>query len=361
MGRGRTEEMQGRLFAHTPSERALELVEPAPASPRVQELADRLPRSLRLGTSSWSFPGWGRDGGGGLVYRRHYPQATLARYGLAAYAAHPLFRTVGLDRAFYQALSVEEYRELAEQIPSGFRFLVKAHQVVTRPDADESGWTFGSTVALRASGVANALFLDPAYAVDRVIGPATVGLGPAAGPIVFQFPHMDLSARGRLKGPVGFVARLAEFLARLPKAGSGHFGLPLYTVEVRNRELLEPANVFRYAEALRAHGVGHGYVAHPTMPRIGRQVEALESAGYGAAAQPTLTIRWLLHESVTYESGKAKYTPFDRIVDDDPGTRAEVIRLVKQAIARGREAWVIANNKAEGSSPLTLVRLAEAW
>src|SRR5258706_12832907 len=62
----------------------------------VQPLAAKLPLKLRMGTSSWSFPGWH-----GLVYAQRSTEKELAREGLREYARHPLFRTVGIDRGHY--------------------------------------------------------------------------------------------------------------------------------------------------------------------------------------------------------------------------------------------------------------------
>ena len=67
------------------------------------ELGGKLPGQIRLGTSSWSFPGWA-----GLVYERTYPQATIAKEGLRAYAKHPLLGCVSLDRTFYNPISPTE-------------------------------------------------------------------------------------------------------------------------------------------------------------------------------------------------------------------------------------------------------------
>ncbi|MFX6450720.1 DUF72 domain-containing protein, partial [Acinetobacter baumannii] len=53
------------------------------------------------------------------------------KQGLAAYAAHPLLRTVSLDRNFYRPLTVSQYQRYAEQVPEDFRFVVKAPSLVT--------------------------------------------------------------------------------------------------------------------------------------------------------------------------------------------------------------------------------------
>jgi len=47
-------------------------------------------------------------------------------------------------------------------------------------------------------------------------------------------------------------------------------------------------------------------------------------------------------------------------VEEDEPTRAAVASLAARAAARGREVFVTINNKAEGSAPLSVLRLAEA-
>ena len=96
-------------------------VTPAPTLPEHTDLARRLPEQVRLGTSSWSYPGWH-----GLVWADELNERRLAKDGLTAYGQHPLLRTVSIDRSFYQPLSVGQYTHYASQVPDGFRFIVKA-------------------------------------------------------------------------------------------------------------------------------------------------------------------------------------------------------------------------------------------
>ena len=109
---------------------------------------------LYLGTSSWSFPGWA-----GIVYDSKVSQTTLARHGLAAYARHPLFRTVCIDRTYYSPITAEDFARYESAVPEDFRFVVKAHELVTSARQKDD---FASP---------NPLFLEPGYAVDEVIGP----------------------------------------------------------------------------------------------------------------------------------------------------------------------------------------------
>ncbi len=337
---------QGMLFAQTPPERALAMVDAADRSDLAATAASLHPL-IHLGTSSWTFPGWS-----GLVYSGDYKQDRLARHGLAAYAHHPLMRTVGLDRAFYTPPDESDFRDLAGLTPPTFRFVVKAHQALTRPDADERGGTFGDTAARRADGIENPRFLDAEYARDIVISRADRGLGQRLGVILFQFPPLDLSRSSRVGPPARLIARLEAFLRALPPG-------PCYAVEIRNRELLSSDHAGAYARCLRECGVLHGYVHHPTMPTLDRQARIMTDAGWAPGAARAVCVRWLLRHDQTYEGARERYQPFREIIDEDPPALAEVARLLELAVARGLPAFVVINNKAEGSAPRSVERLAQ--
>src|SRR5215510_14043711 len=89
----------------------------------VEALGRRLPQGIRLGGSTWSFPGWA-----GLVYDRSYSPSRLAHEGLAAYARHPLLRAVGIDRTHYAPVEAVDLAAYRDVVPGEFRFLVKAHE-----------------------------------------------------------------------------------------------------------------------------------------------------------------------------------------------------------------------------------------
>jgi uncharacterized protein YecE (DUF72 family) len=291
-------------------------------------LGQRLPTRIRLGTSSWSFPGWE-----GVVYDRRASTQTLARHGLRAYARHPLFRTVGVDRTYYAPVQAETLARYAAVVPAGFRFLVKAHEDVTQP------WFPRHDRYGDRGGLENPRFLDPGYAAEAVVAPFTDGLGDAAGPLLFQFPPLSVAAVG---GPLGFAQRLGRCVEALPRG-------PLYAVELRNPDLLSDA----YADALTAAGACHCLNSHPRMPPPARQARQLGSA---FAAAPALVIRWMLSPRLEYADAKERYHPFDQIVDADPQIRESLAELV---IADSRPSYVVVNNKAEGSSPLSVRALAE--
>ena len=313
----------------TESEDAARGVGPATPSEALTRLGQSLPSTLYLGTSSWSFPGWK-----GLVYDRDAGEALLARKGLAAYARHPLFRSVGLDKTFYRPAPRAEFERLAAEVPTGFRFLVKMWRGVVERDVRG---------AAGSAGAAADAFLDARIAEVECIRPAVEGLGDKAGPLLFQFPPMHL---GGGRAHRGFLAQLASFLAALPKG-------PLYAVELRNRTLVSPDYAPRLGELLAEHGVAPCLTVHPTMPDVETQSREL-------ALNPSLPLvmRWMLRGNHAYGEAKELYAPFDALAEPDDASRDALARLARGALRAGLGAWVIVNNKAEGSSPLSVERLA---
>ena len=199
-----TENSSG-LFDDAPPESAP--VFPQPADSALKEMMRRLPSSIRLGTSSWNFPGWR-----GLVWSRGSGLEHLANDGLAAYSASPLFRTVGIDRNFYRPLSASAFAAFARQVPEDFRFLVKAPRDVTDPYLrNDRGIPTGP----------NPLFLNVHAAADRFLGPVRMGLGQKCGPLVFQFSPLPHSELRSTESRVALIEKIGAFLNALQAPGPG--------------------------------------------------------------------------------------------------------------------------------------------
>jgi hypothetical protein len=124
----------------------------------------------------------------------------------------------------------------------------------------------------------------------------------------------------------------------------------LYAVELRDARLLTTA----YREALAATGACHCFNVHPAMPDIDVQ------AGRTGNAFPATVIRWMLGPGLEYEQARQRYEPFDRVVDEDTASRSRIAAHCVAAAKAGRCAYVIINNKAEGSAPLSAFTLAAA-
>jgi uncharacterized protein YecE (DUF72 family) len=327
MSRDEKQDRQLSLFGAPPTSKPTRAVGPATVPAEIASLATRLPAGLRLGTSSWSFPGWE-----GLVYDRAASKSHLARKGLAAYARHPLLHPVGIDRTFYAPITATAFAEYASAVPDSFRFLVKASgECTSAHHRDADGRRAGR----------NPRFLEAAFAANEVVGPFVEGLGDKAGPLVFQFPPLGPRLT---REPPRFAERLGEFLAALPRG-------PLYAVELRDGEMLGTD----YFAALEAAGAIHCYGVHTRMPPVTEQWRLA-----GGEVRGPLVVRWMLHCGLQYEQALERYEPFSRLVDEDPASRAALADLCVEHVQRGEEIVIVANNKAEGSAPWTVFRLAAA-
>lgn len=71
-------------------------------------------------------------------------------------------------------------------------------------------------------------------------------------------------------------------------------------------------------------------------------------------------VRWNLRRDQQYAQAKESFAPFDRLAAPDPDTRAALAALCAEALTGGKAAYIVANNKAEGSAPLTLFALADS-
>jgi uncharacterized protein YecE (DUF72 family) len=329
---------QGTLFEPSPAagdrKAADGRIQPSAATEELLALADRLRARwgdrLRLGTSSWHFPGWA-----GQVWARSYPEPDLSRHGLAAYARHPLLRCVSLDRAFYRPLDAATYTGLAAQVDEGFRFVVKAPAQLTDAMQREPG----SGKALQP----NAGFLDPRLALEACLQPAVQGLGERLGALVFQVS--PLPARWLDDRP-GLRERLdALWQAVVPALPPGSRA----ALEVRDAELLTPD----LAALLRAHGVRYCLGLHDRMPDADMQLPMLRATWPG-----DFVCRWNLQRGQRYAQARDRWAPFDRLCSPDPVTRAGIARVARATLEAGHRVFVTVNNKAEGSAPASVLELA---
>ncbi|SFD96357.1 DUF72 domain-containing protein [Paracidovorax konjaci] len=321
-----------------PARRGTGGVRPVAPDGDLLALAAALPPTLRLGGSSWSYPGWK-----GLVWEGDHSESTLARQGLAAYAQHPLMRTVSIDRGFYRPLTVSQYAGYAAQVPEDFRFIVKAPSLVT--DA-----------LVRAEDgrgrAPNPAFLDAALALQEFVAPALEGLGAKVGALVFQLSPLPLAQLDRLEATIERLGALLRAMPALaPAAPDG-----VLAVEVRDPQWLWPEYEPLFADALRSAGATYCLGLHAKMPPLEEQLRLLRRLWPGP-----LVCRWNLnpvHGAYGYEDAEALYSPFDRIVHPAPEVQAVLARALSGITGAGQNAFVAISNHAEGCAPLTIRALA---
>ena len=210
-------------------------------------LGKRVPANVRFGTSTWTYDGWAGD-----VYHRTYRGAQPARR-LEEYARYPLFRTVGIDSAFYDPPTEEVLTAYARALPPGFPCVSKIWDRITaRRFNQDARWG-------NLAGQRNPDFLNADLFKDAVLGPYARAFSDHAGAFVFEFQVM----RGKdLPKPAQWAEELDDFLRKLP----GDFR---YAVELRNPELLSDL----HGAVLARHGVAHVFNSWNEMPPIGEQLE----------------------------------------------------------------------------------------
>jgi uncharacterized protein YecE (DUF72 family) len=291
-------------------------------------VADALPPSLRFGTSSWSFTGWK-----GIVYAHTQSTAELAREGLREYSAHPLLRTVGIDRGYYAPIPRDDLKRYAEQTPDDFVFCTKAPELIVSPIISQHR-------DKRRAGEHNEDFLSVQRFAEEMLSPLLDELGEKVGPILLEFPPLPPEARMK---PVEFAEALDDFLAELPSEIS-------FAVELRDRALFTND----YRAVLSRRRVAHVYNYWSFVPSPGQQ-----RALVPLDEQPFIISRLLLKPGTRYEEQREAFAPFDKLVERDEGMRAEVIGLLEEAARRKIPGYLLVNNKAEGCSPRTVLEVAD--
>jgi uncharacterized protein YecE (DUF72 family) len=299
-----------------------------PSPNHLQALAARIPELIRFGTSSWTYPGWK-----GLVYQRDYPKAGAAAAMLEEYARYPLFRTVGIDSSFYGPLTPKQLESYGRSLPAGFPCVSKVWDRITVHSFPKARYQ-------AQGGERNPDFLNADLFAAEVLEPFQRHFEGHIGPFVFEFQTI---ARSEGLTAQALADLLDSFFNRLPR------DFP-YAVELRNREFLVPP----YFAVLREHNVAHVFNSWTRMPPIGAQLDTP-----GAFSAPFSVARVLLRPGRTYSEAVDAFAPYDRIQDPNPRLREDVARLIRQAAALRIPAYILVNNRAEGSAPLTIAAIAE--
>ena len=284
---------------------------------------------IRFGTSTWTYEGWQ-----GQVYKRQYAKRRFVRECLGEYCQYqyqgePLFRTVGNDSMFYRPPTANQLRHYLTQIPEDFQMCFKVWEEITI-------LRFASHVRYGVkAGLPNPRFLDAKLFNELVLTPyREAKFQPNAGAFLFEFQRHDLP-------PHEFYSRLDGFFSQLSKYFS-------CAVEIRNAGLVGPD----YRKVLETHGVAHVYNHWSYMPGLAEQHTRM-----GGFTAPFTVLRLLTPLKMSYEAAKKRARPYTKIVEELPVMRRDSVDLVRKAVAEGRRAYVLVNNRSEGNAPLTIQAL----
>ena len=259
---------------------------------------------LRVGTSAFTAEGW--EG-------TFYPAGKQARDYLSYYATQ--FDTVELDNTFYRTPALSTVQGWNAKTPEGFVFAAKVPQVITHEkmlvDCDEDLNHFLKTME---------------------------ALGEKLGPLLFQFGYFN---RTKFKSGAEFLARLAPFLAKLPKGFQ-------YAVEIRNKSWIDA----RFLDLLRKHGVAFALIDQSWVPRPWEYAKGLDPI----TAEFTY-VRWLGDRKGIEERTKT----WNRTIVNREPEMEEWVRILRKASRRVGRAYVYANNHYAGYGPGTVKLFWEKW
>lgn len=251
---------------------------------------------------------------------------------LAEYARWPLFRSVGVDSFFYAPPSAKTLNSYNEALPAGFPCVTKVWDRIT-------AHTFANPREKARWGQPNPDWLNAELFLAEVAAPMREHFAEHTGPFVFEF--QTIAKKGGFT-PAEFAERLDRFFGALPT------DLP-YAVEIRNSEYLSP----EYFAVLRTHGVAHVFNSWTRMPAIGEQLLLHDSITANFVIS-----RALLRPGRTYSQAVDAFAPYDHVQDENPTLRADITALAKAALELRIPAYLIVNNRAEGSAPLTIAAVA---
>jgi uncharacterized protein YecE (DUF72 family) len=281
------------------------------------EAVPKLSSLVRLGTSSWTFPGWNN-----LVYFDKYKSgAAFTRDSLGEYGRCPMFRAVGVDSTYYRPPTRAVLDRLHGQAPH-LHFVVKAWQEITSyryPENFLNAAVFKEAIVQQFSGSA---------------------LAQADSTLLLQFSRMPepMITSGE------FLSRLERCLEQVPETVRAG-------VEVRNATLLSR----EYVNLLTKFRVRHVYSWSTEMPELVDQLKLTAAAG--GLSNDEYIVRALIPPGFDYETLKENYAPFNQERRRSPELHRDLQRVIKRGLETERKVTVLFNNKAEGSAPLSVARL----
>lgn len=285
--------------------------------------------NIHFGTSSWIYPGWK-----GQIYSQSYHSEKAFRDNcLKEYGRCPLFSTIGIDHTFYRPPTTEQLLHYHALLPSTFSWAAKVWERITLREFPAHA-RYG-----QYAGKANPLFLDLDAFVETFLSKFQDSrLKNREQVFLFQFspfPRHILDA-------CDIVAEICAFLEELPRGFR-------YAVELRNKELVSR----RYFELLRrSPHVTHCFNHWNTMPSLRKQMEA---AAEGGGLDPNFFVARLLTPlGSSYNSAVRRFHPYDRIREENLQMRRDAVALIRRALTRQGQAFILVNNRAEGYAPGTI-------
>jgi uncharacterized protein YecE (DUF72 family) len=286
---------------------------------KIQELARK---GIYIGTSSWKYRGWE-----GTIYRGGYTsEAEFQREALREYSQ--LFSCVGLDFTFYNWPTASQAAQLLNDTPDDFVFCPKVTNRISMarfPNHPSQG---------KWAGQENSDFFNPQKFTESFLNPMA-SLKGRVGTLIFELTELEES----------HLDKLEYFFANVPR------DLP-YGLELRSPALLNPD----FYRRLAAWGVAPVFNSWTKMPMLREQLRVFLEAD----VEPShLCVRALLRPGRTYEDAVKSFAPYDRLQEEFPEGRDDMVRLINYATERATKMYALVNNRFEGSAPHTIAAITK--
>lgn len=300
---------------------------------RIAALAEK---GIYVGTSSWKYEGWigqiytaSRYEYRGRVASSRFERECLREYG-------ETFRTVCVDAAFYAFPDEGRLRDMADEVPEGFRFAFKVTDEITTkryPQIDRMG---------PRAGTVNDNFLNADLFASRFLQPMQA-IRSKVGPIILEFGKFHPT---EYETSAAFLAALDRFFSQLPKGW-------IFSVELRNRKWLGPD----YLSCLRKHGVAHVFNNWTDMPPVVEQIDIVGESRIEHAS----VARFLLKPGRKYEEAVKKFSPYKITQEVNEEARKGIAVLIQRGwLKLSRDGnYIYINNRLEGNALLTVLAVLD--
>lgn len=283
-------------------------------------------QGVYFGTSSWKYRGWE-----GLIYRGGYEsEAQFQRQSLREYTA--VLPCVGVDFTYFAWPVADMMAYLVESTPENFRLLPKVTKRITMSQFPQLP-AYG-----KWAGQANPEYLNVGLFEEKFLAPLR-RLSGRIGLLQFEF-----------SGPEeGELGRVEEFFARIPR------DFP-YAVEIRNPAVMGAP----FYELLRRQGLSPAFSSWNRMPPVGEQFAAYLEAGGAGEATPLLGLG-IVRPGRSYEEAVRLFQPYNEIREPYEEGRGQLAELGQWAMKNNRKAYILVNNRWEGSAPHSIGRILDQF
>ncbi len=277
-----------------------------------------------FGTSSWKYRGWE-----GMIYQGGYDsEAQFQRQSLREYTA--MLPCVGVDFTYFAWPEPSMMNYLVESTPENFRLLPKVTKRITMssfPNLPAYG---------RWAGQKNPDFLDPKLFAEKFLAPLSALVG-RVGLVQFEFSGPEEEE----------LPRFREFFEAIPR----HFS---YSVEIRNPALVRPS----FYSLVRELNLSPAFSSWTKMPAIAEQWAAYFEAGGADDTVPVLGLG-IVRPGRSYEEAIRQFQPYREIREIYSEGRSELSELGLWALKSQRKAYILINNRWEGSAPHSIGRVMD--